>query len=325
MVKIAFQHPQLDVRGSCVALYDYALHNETLLANQSIIVIDGRNKAKNDLCAVLKFTNRFPVFFYDDISELHDILIREDCDILYSIKYGRKNEVLFDDIKTVVHCVFDLSEPHGAVYAAVSKTLAQKYGRSLYVPHLVGLSPSLTGDNMRQELGIPVDSCVFGRYGGEDTFNIPFCLITILELLQEDNNMYFLFMNTPRFVTHPRAIFLDPVTDNDEKNRFIQTCDAHLECGTLGHTFGLAMAEFSVNNKPIIAFKGKVWNTAHYDILGDKALYFSNKEDFKQILTSFDPKTYQNRDMNCYKDFSPAKVMRIFSDVFIHETVKKNA
>ena len=101
MVKIAFQHPQLDVRGSCVALYDYALYNETLLANQSVIVVDGRNKAKNNLCAVLKFTNRFPVFFYDDISELHDILIREGCDILYSIKYGRKNEVIFDDIKTV--------------------------------------------------------------------------------------------------------------------------------------------------------------------------------------------------------------------------------
>lgn len=324
MVKIAFQQPQLDVRGTCVALYDYALYNETILNNQSIIVVDSKNKSKNDIGALLKFSRRFPVFFYNDKNCLHRILIKEKCDIIYSIKYGKKDDIVFSDIKTVVHCVFDLSQPHGKVYAAVSSTLAKKYNHHLYVPHMISLKPSLTRENLREELGIPKNARVFGRHGGQDTFNISFCIQVISDLVQTNQDIYFVFVNTPKFYNHPQIIFLPPFIHNDDKNRFIQTCDAHLECGTLGHTFGLSMAEFSVNNKPIIAYKGKIWNTAHLDILKNKGLYFTNSEEFRNILISFNPKIYKNKDMNCYKDFTPQKVMKIFDQVFIKETVRTN-
>jgi hypothetical protein len=305
-----------------VAIYDYALYNETLLGNESIIISDAKHRSTTEIRALLKFTNRFRVFFHEDKKDLENIFHNENCDILYVIKYGKRDELEIP-VRTVIHCVFDLSDPHGNVYAAVSKTLAQKYGYPLYVPHMVGLTPSTTGENMRKELGIPQSARVFGRYGGKDTFDIPFVIQSFPVLLQQ-SDIYFLFANTPKFIDHPRVFFLDPFTDMGEKNRFIQTCDAHLECGTLGHTFGLAMAEFSVNNKPIIAFKGHVWNTAHYDILGDKALYFSTKEEFVTLLSQFDPRMYETRDNNCYKDFSPSKVMEIFDKVFIHESIKKN-
>lgn len=324
--KIAFHTPQLDVRGTCVALYDYALYNETLLGNKSLIIVD--KTKSSDVLAIRKFTNRFPVYFYDKKESLHDFLLQQKCDILYTIKYGKNDGLDFNagdrKVKTVIHCVFDLSEPHGNVYAAVSETLAKKYGWGLYVPHMIGLIPSSSGENMRSDLGIPSDAVVFGRHGGMDTFNIQFCMEGIVEVVCERKNIFFVFVNTPVFVQHPQVIFLEPIVDSDDKNRFIQTCDAHLECGTLGHSFGLSMGEFSVNNKPIIAYKGPVWNTAHFDILKDKALYFTNKDEFKQILTSFNPKDYVGRDLNCYKEFSPEKVMKIFNDVFIQETVKKN-
>ena len=321
---IAFQTAQIDVRGSCVAIYDYALYNETILGNTSIVVTDKRNVAKNDLVAVIKFTNRFPVIFYDDKEHLHRILQQKRCDMMYAIKYGKRNEIVFDDVKTVIHCVFDLSEPHGVVYASVSKALAKKYNYPLHVPHMIGMPPSKTKENMRQFLGIPVDALVFGRHGGVDTFNIPFVHEAIKEILQTHPNIWFVFMGAPRFVEHPRVVYLPLTSDFDEKNRFIQTCDAHLECGTLGHSFGLSMGEFSVNNKPIIAFMGQVWNTAHYDILKDQAVYFRNKDEFKHILTTFDPELYKGQDINCYREFSPEKVMRIFDDVFIKEIVKNN-
>lgn len=321
---IAFQTPQIDVRGSCVALYDYALYNETLLNNRSIVVVDKRNASKNDVVAVLKFTNRFPVFFYDDRDHLHRILKGQKCDMMYTIKYGKRDEIVFDDIKTVIHCVFDLSEPHGQVYASVSKALARKYNYPLHVPHMIGMPPSKTKENMREFLGIPNEAIVFGRHGGIDTFNIPFVHEAICEILQTHSNIWFVFMGAPHFVEHPRVVYLPLTTDIDEKNRFIQTCDAHLECGTLGHSFGLAMGEFSVNNKPIIAFLGPVWNTAHYEILGNTAIYFRDKTEFKQIIISFDPSQYKNRDLNCYKEFSPQNVMKIFNDVFIKETVTNN-
>ena len=49
------------------------------------------------------------------------------------------------------------------------------------------------------------------------------------------------------------------------------------------------MGEFSVNNKPIIVYKGHVWNTAHYEILSDKAIYFEDASQLRDILTSFSP------------------------------------
>ena len=149
-LKIAFQTQQLDIRGSCVAMYDYALYNEKLLKNTSIIVTDYRRKSLCDTIAILKFSKRFPVYFYKDKEDLYEYLKKQKVDIVYSIKYGKKDEVNFQDIKTVVHCVFDLSEPHGDVYAGVSETLAKKYKWPLFVPHMVGLQPSIRKENLRK-------------------------------------------------------------------------------------------------------------------------------------------------------------------------------
>jgi hypothetical protein len=104
---------------------------------------------------------------------------------------------------------------------------------------------------------------------------------------------------------------------NEEKNQFINTCDAHLECGTLGHSFGISIGEFSVNNKPVIAYGGETWNNAHKDILGSKGIYFYDSIDFYNILTRFNPIEYKNQDLNCYKEYTPEKVMKKFKEVFI--------
>lgn len=312
MVKIAFHTPSIDVRGTCVSLYDYAHYNEKLLGNISIIVTPASGKCKNDSIALIKFMRRFPVIIYEDLEAAI-----EDCDILYCIKYGTFDGVISRTIKTVIHCVFDLSQPHGDVYAAVSETLAHKYGVKKFVPHMIGLQPSKTQENLRSYLNIPQDAVVFGRYGGMDTFDLEIARSAIKRAVREYDNLYFVFINTPEFDIHPRIIFLPKISDLDEKNRFICTCDAHLECGGLGHTFGLAMGEFSINNKPIIAYNGVVWNTAHFDILKDQAIYFKTEEELYNVLTTFDPSLYSKRDNNCYRDYSPHKVMEQFSKVFI--------
>lgn len=321
MVKIAFQHDHIGIRGSCVALYDYANHNEKILKNESIIVVPISNHPANDRDAIKKFTDRFKVYWYRDMDHLEKILIDEKCDIYYSIKYGHRDE-LPKNIKTVIHCVFDMSQPHGDVYAGVSEALADKYRSNTFVPHMISLQPSSDGRNLRKELNIPEDSIVFGRYGGEDTFNIPFCWRAIDMIVKYCPNIYFLFGNTPQVIKHNNIKYIDKVITEVEKNRFIQTCDAHLECGTMGHSFGLSIAEFSINNKPVIAYKktihndNQIWNDSHIKILGDKGIYFTNEMEFFHILREFDPKNYKE-DMNCYRDFLPDKVMQIFKKVFI--------
>ena len=317
--KIAFHTPQLDCRGTCVALYDYADYNEKILFNKSLIVVP--KSAENEFSAFNKFNNRFKVFFYENIEDLETYLINENYNILYCIKYGKNDNIFSKKIKTVIHCVFDLSEPHGDVYASVSENLAKKYKTDLFVPHMISIMPENNQNNMKNILNIPENGIVFGRHGGMDTFNINFCIEIIKKIVREKNDIYFLFMNTPIFDNHKNIIFLDKNADIEYKKLFISTCDAYIECGTLGHTFGLSIAEFSINNKPIIAYNGNVWNSAHLDILGDKGIYYKNEYEFYNILKDFDPKDYKNKDLNCYKEYSPEKVMQKFEEVFIKSSL----
>jgi len=312
-MKIAFHSSQIDVRGTCVSLYDYAHYHETLLGGRSVIITD--KNVKHDKIAVYRFAKRFEIRYYDHTEEIEELV--SDCDIFYDIKYGKKNEVSCKNIKTVVHCVFDMSEPHGDVYAAVSDTLAKKFGRTKYVPHMIGLKPSRTGDNLREILKIPQDAVVFGRHGGEDTFDLEMAKAAITHAVNDRPELYFIFVNTPRFVNHPKVIHLDKIVDLDEKNRFIMTCDAMIHAQSLGETFGIAIGEFSVNNRPIVAYNGPVWNDHYKHILGDKALWYTTEDECYHILMKFDHENYWGKDLNCYKKYSPERVMEQFKKVFI--------
>lgn len=317
MSKIAFHTDIIDVRGTCVAVYDYAHYNEVLLDNISVItvpyssILDG----KNDDLAVKKFMSRFQVYFYNNLEDLENFI--SDCKIFYVIKYGKNDNFFSTTIKTCIHCVFDMSEPHGDVYAGVSKALVEKYGTTLYVPHMISLSPSKTNNNLRQKFAIPSNAVVFSRYGGFDTFNLPFCYDVIRKIVIDTDDRFFLFINTPCFYVHPKIIHLDKVITDDEKNEFICTSDAHLECSSLGHTFGLSIGEYSVNNKPVICYNGWTWNTNHLQILGEKAITFKDEEEFYNILLNFNPDKYINQDNNCYKDYTPENVMNKFKQIFL--------
>jgi hypothetical protein len=290
MVNICFYTDQCCIRGTSVALFDYAYYNESLLCNKSFIAT--KITGNHDLDSLKRFKNQFMVLECENMSHLNQLMIKHNIDILYTIKYGKKNDILSHLIKTVVHCVFDMSEPHGFVYAAVSNALAKKYNSSLFVPHMIGLLPSTNKENLRNLYNIPKNAIVFGRMGGLDTFNLTFCLQVIKDILLTRNDIYFILVNTPRFIFNSNVIFINKIINNDLKNKFILSCNAHIECGSLGHSFGINIGEFSVNNKPIIAYKpnGFIWNTAHFNILGDKALYYKDYQEFYNILNTFNPK-----------------------------------
>jgi len=335
MVKIAFYSNVLNERGTTVALYDYAYYNEILLNNESIIITKSIKKCEENIYNyhnedVLKlFSDKFKIFFIDKIEDLQNYA--NNCDIIYYITHGKNNDFLPNNVKNVVHCVFDMSNPHGDVYAGVSESLAKKFKKTLFVPHMIGIQPSANkNDNLRKILNIPDNATVFGRYGGFDTFNLKFAINIIYFFALLNPHIYFLFLDNffeyiPNIQNISNIIILDKIIITYElKNKFINTCDAYLECGTLGHSFGLSIGEFSVNNKPIITYTGKdkytyhtFWNNSHIDILGDKGIYYNNENEFYNILKTFNPKDYINKDMNCYKEYTPEKVMKKFKEVFI--------
>jgi hypothetical protein len=131
------------------------------------------------------------------------------------------------------------------------------------------------------------------------------------------SNIHFVFVNTPRFCDHPNVHHLDRIVDLDEKNDFISTCDAMIHAQSLGETFGIAIGEFSVNNKPIITYGGPVWNDHYKNILKDQAIYFYNQDDLYKILSEFRKEDYEMKDNNAYKEYNPKDVMQIFKKIFI--------
>lgn len=85
-----------------------------------------------------------------------------------------------------------------------------------------------------------------------------------------------------------------------------------------GETFGLAVGEFSVKNKPIITCISG--DQAHIEILGDKGFYYTDKQQLiahiNYIGNNID--TIRAGDWDCYsKDFNPEVVMKKFDEIFI--------
>jgi hypothetical protein len=77
-----------------------------------------------------------------------------------------------------------------------------------------------------------------------------------------------------------------------------------------GETFGLAIAEFSIKNKPV--FCTAVGDLAHIELLGEKAILYTTSGDLGKKLLAFNREEARQKDWNAYRDFSPEKVMDIF-------------
>lgn len=311
---IGFQSPDLDVRGTTTALLDYAKYNESILGNKSIVFLNAAGKIDDSVYDYLYRTFKF--YFFNGKEHLEELLQKNKVDVLYTIKFGKShNSFTSDKVKTVVHCVFDMSDPHGDVYAGVSQALAKRFGKKTFVPHMIGLKPVSKHINFRNEFGIPQDHVVIGRYGGLDTFNLSFVYDVIREVCIRRSDIWFLLNNVEQRFKHPRVIYIDQFYGDMLKSKFINTCDAYLEAGNLGHSFGLAIGEFSVHNKPIIAYNLQVLNTAHFDILKDNALYYKTPVELKNLLLEF--KRADDKDWNNYREYEPDKVMKIFEEVFL--------
>ena len=183
-----------------------------------------------------------------------------------------------------------------------------------YVPFMVHL-PKADGD-LRRQLNLPPGAIVFGRHGGDYSFDIPFAQEAVVQCARARRDLYFLFMNTNRFCEEmPNIKHIGGTADPLQKARFIATCDAMIHARHRGETFGLAVAEFSIMNKPVFTWGGSV-ERCHLEILGNKAIWYRDKEDLIQLLLQFHPATGVDYDAYSGK-YSPSRVMARFDSVFL--------
>lgn len=321
-MKIAFHSNDMCVRGASVAMYDYADYNETILGNNSICLYD-KNGKHNDGLGLQKFEKRFDVFAYDHWSEVAPFIARNNIDILYMIKGGEWDGKLVDNCKTCIHAVFQNNQPHGDVYAYVSEWLSKKMsnGKLPFVPHIVQkwhIDP-YRPVSLYQELGIPYDAFVFGRYGGATEFDIPEVKEYIKQVVNTRDDIYFLFMNTNKFYDHKQIVHVPATTDMEYKARFTNTCDAMIHARRMGESFGLAICEFLAAGKPVFAFAGGA-DQHHVDLLKNTGNLYTSINDLNNLIAGFNPlKEYArcSEYRKIVEPFLPDNVMRKFKEVFI--------
>jgi hypothetical protein len=297
-MKIGFHSNQLGIRGTEVALYDYALGNQKILGNESIIFAP----KNSDLTTYNKFSSKFKVYLYNNFKELENF----NLDWCYFIKSGNNDGKLLSTSKNFVHAVFNTHQPHGDVYAYVSEWLGNVHNFP-YLPHIV--SSTNFSQNFRQQLNISKDAVVFGRYGGYDQFDYNWVKNVIKTVVKENSHIYFIFLNTQPFIQHPQVFFFEGTDNINKKTAFINTCDAMLHARSEGESFGLSICEFLAQNKPIITNpEGRDKNHVH--ILKDKGIYYKNSKELYDILVKFTP---SDKDYSSLiKQYSQEEVMLKF-------------
>ena len=342
MKNIAFFVRHFTERGTEVAVYDYAKYNEEILHNKSYIICftTQAQQKQNQNCggfpleriSYKKFNDRFIIIEINDICEMSTVINNYKIDFFYTQTHGGGNDIyqfenknIWNNCKTIKHCVFDTKFPESDFYLSISECLNIKNNTKCQViPYIVDKQIN-NNNNLRRELNIPADAIVIGRYGGLTEFNILDAHQAIQEFLELNNNnknVYFLFMNTQIFYKHPKIIYLKKNINLTYKSKFINTCDVMIHARGEGETFGLSIAEFSIHNKPIITCPSG--DLEHIKILGEKAILYKSKEELLYIFNNIIRLIKSRNDWNAYEYYSPSNIMKLFNNIFESNIFESN-
>ena len=345
-------------RGSGITVYDYADFGEALLGWRRPLFIctpAPSTKGHNDplyIRIVQAMVSRFGAENVVQLpswppapARLDEEVRRHNITDVFLEKSGLRDGVLtrVHGVRNLVHATVYGTQPHGDVYARVGSSIG---GHGPIVPPVVRPPPAgsstLRGPNAIRGVcewsrgacpTIPHDATVFCRHGGAQQFNIGWAREAVVEVanrsVSDGTKIYFAFLTTsacassfclcaPHNCPHERVILLPPETD---KHTFIRTCDAMLHARKEGETFGLAIGEFAVANKPIITanFSRRIDQTKleHHAILGATGVYYRNKSALIQILLDFDRTDAIRHDWRAYTQFEPRATMRRFDEVYL--------
>lgn len=331
--RLCFQSNQAGERGTEIAMYDYADFAEKLWNYESYIIFPNYTQRHTNMIALPKFQKRFNTTVYQEPGEDLTTVVRNlKCELIYIIKAGiRFGEPSLHSIRTMpcptaIHAVF-FWEPHGSAYAAISPDVTHYRENRAVVHHIVrpvDMDRFNARKGMREVLNISTSTLTVCRYGGKDSFDLDFAQDAVITLAQRHppNRLQFIFVNTFPFpiinnthISHPQVLFLPALLDADEKEEFIRTCDVMVHGRRMGETFGLAIAEFSVHNKPVVTYPGK--SQFHVKTLGDRGFFYRSGPQLIQIIEGFLEKGIPIRDYNAYRAYEPEKVMQEFKKYFL--------
>ncbi len=330
---VAFIIKHFTERGTELATYNYAKYNESILGNSSIIVAFNKktNQKKEKFINTSRelFSKKFKIIEIQNIEDMREIIKKEKISFAYIQSHGfyrddfKLNEnIIWGECKTIYHYVFGPMARQGSdIRCVIGKDLNRRFNKKIPVlPYIV--NKHIYYGDLRKNLNLSKNTTVIGRHGGFNTFDINFVKDTIKAVLKKRKDIVFLFLNTEKFINHKRVIYLEKTTSFKKKALFIDTCDFMLHARKDGETFGLAVAEFSVANKPVITY-GRSKDKEHIRILENKSILYDNKNQLFDILYKAKKETLKNKNFNCYQDFHPEKVMCIFNEICLSNASPK--
>jgi len=324
---VGFHTNQIGERGTEVALYDYAIGNIAILGNQSVIFAPSEKVRNVDV--LKKFQEKFSVVLYESREDFYEKTKSYGIDVCYYIKSGENDGLVSPYCRNAVHAVFNCNDPHGDRYAYISRWLSKKASKNdqNYVPHIISIKKS--SDSLRQNYDPNNTKKIFGCYGGEDSFNIWYATLLVILIANLKSNFIFIFMNTrlrpksrflksllQRGLKRKNIVYLEAQVSDEEKSKFINTCDAMLHARRRGESFGIAIGEFSVHQKPILTCNNfLVRDRCHLDILGADGNYYHGPLSLLfQLFKSVDE--YGVSDVY-QKEYNSAVVMKRFENIFL--------
>jgi hypothetical protein len=319
-MRVSFDGGRINERGVAVALYDYAFYARALLGVEPIILHDAR--LPPEAAHVARFAEEFPTLPYETEDEMQGLIERERIDVAYFLKTRRGDRRIARSCRTAVHEVFKFFNPHGDSYAYISQSLAQTMtgGRYPSVPHIVDPPPPRA--ELRAALGIPRDAYVVGRHGAPDQFNIPFAPPAIEAALERRKNLWILLLNTARFSDHERIVNLPQTPDRQGVVDFIAACDAGLNARLAGENFGLAIAEFLAQDKPVLVWAGGR-DRNHLALVDDPAFIYRTRADLTQKLCEIEPQEWGGVWSARIAPFAPGAVTALFARTFLEPGARR--
>ncbi len=319
---IAFYSNEMNLRGIALSTFLYAVENEKILKNKSIIFYNNKNVSNNKKI-IFKFKKRFKTIGISNFKNIDEFKTKFKIDYIYTQKGGEKDNWISNKIKTIVHAVYPqrLNQVHGHKYAYISEWASKEFSNNKipYIPLIV--TTDLTTQDLKRQLNIKKNSIVFGCYGGSSSFDLKFVQDAILNLAKSRKDIFFLFLNIEKFCNHPRIKFIKGTSNEIYKKKFINSCDAMIYGRSLGESFGLACGEFALNNKTIFSYKFNRHRSHVYNISNSQLIEYSSYKDIINLLSNFKKKK-EKIHSNKYKMCSKHKVMKNFQKVFLNKNEK---
>jgi hypothetical protein len=313
-MRVSFDGGRINERGVAVAIFDYALQARAWLGVEPIILHDAQ--VPPDAAQLERFARAFPLHAYQNDDERQRLIERERIDVAYFLKTRREPIPVSKSCRTAVHEVFRFFQPHGDAYGYISSWLAEATTGSRYpaVPHIVDPPPSRA--NLRAEFGVPEDAFVVGRHGASDQFNLPFLADAIEAALARRKNLWLILLNTDRFSSHERVIHLPRAGNRQRVADFVGSCDVGLNARRSGEAFGLSIAEFLCEDKPVLVWEGGR-DRNHLELVDDPRFHYRTRSDLTRKLVEWECGPGDGAFRARVAEFTPERVMRTFARTFL--------